>query len=89
MGSFSGLVLLFLSHTQLVDVRYTIKWPEEALIPGFRATYNSYMTQVSKLSMDLIVLLGESLGMEPSALLSFYDEPELMQHRSKVLHCRA
>ncbi|KAH8829153.1 Clavaminate synthase-like protein [Flagelloscypha sp. PMI_526] len=61
------------------------QWPDESLLPGFQDMYNTYLDAVSQLSMEFVVLLAQALGLEPQALLNFYDQPELMQHRSKIV----
>ncbi|GLB44964.1 putative iron ascorbate-dependent oxidoreductase family protein [Lyophyllum shimeji] len=61
------------------------QWPEESLIPGFRATHERYLEQVQALSYTFISLLAEAFGLAPDALDYFYDTDEKMQHRSKIV----
>ncbi|KAF5376219.1 hypothetical protein D9615_008509 [Tricholomella constricta] len=61
------------------------QWPEESLIPGFRATLERYLDQVQALSYTFISLLSESFGLAPDALNYFYDTEENMQHRAKIV----
>ncbi|KAH7888908.1 hypothetical protein F5I97DRAFT_1935334 [Phlebopus sp. FC_14] len=61
------------------------QWPGEDLIPGFRDTFEKYLSQVQLLSYRFISLLAEAFGLAPDALAKFYDSDDLMQHRSKVV----
>ncbi|KDQ27278.1 hypothetical protein PLEOSDRAFT_1076520 [Pleurotus ostreatus PC15] len=61
------------------------QWPDEDLIPGFKAAMEEYLLQVQELSYAVAKLLGEALGLPPDGLSKFYDSPELMQHRSKIV----
>ncbi|KAF9526905.1 hypothetical protein CPB83DRAFT_857177 [Crepidotus variabilis] len=61
------------------------QWPEEKLIPGFREDYGRYLKQVEDLSLKFSSLMAEALGLGPDGLTKFYDPPELMQHRTKIL----
>ncbi|KAG6858658.1 hypothetical protein C0995_014925, partial [Termitomyces sp. Mi166 len=61
------------------------QWPDESLIPGFRATLERYFEQVQELSYAFISLLAEALGLPPDSLNHFFDTPENMQHRGKIV----
>ncbi|KAG6824961.1 hypothetical protein H0H92_005294 [Tricholoma furcatifolium] len=61
------------------------QWPEESLIPGFHATLERYFEQIQELSYKFISLLAEAFGLAPDALNHFYDTPEKMQHRGKIV----
>ncbi|KAF9029538.1 Clavaminate synthase-like protein [Hymenopellis radicata] len=61
------------------------QWPDEALIPGFRSTLEQYLEQVHALADSFVTVLSESIGLGPDGLSKFYDTPELMQHRSKIV----
>ncbi|KAG6825642.1 hypothetical protein H0H93_000458, partial [Arthromyces matolae] len=61
------------------------QWPDESLIPGFHATLEKYFEQVQELSYTFISLLAEAFGLAPDALKHFYDTPEKMQHRGKIV----
>ncbi|KAF8989788.1 iron/ascorbate oxidoreductase [Cyathus striatus] len=61
------------------------QWPEDSLIPGFRAVYEEYLSQVEALSLKFSSLISEAFGLGPEGLSQFYDAPELMQHRSKIV----
>lgn len=61
------------------------QWPDEDLIPGFRATLEKYLEQVQELADNFVKILAEALGLGPDGLSRFYDAPELMQHRSKMV----
>lgn len=41
--------------------------------------------QVQKLADDFVRLFAEALGLPPDGLAKFYDTPEKMQHRSKLV----
>ncbi|KAJ6573393.1 hypothetical protein DFH09DRAFT_1151730 [Mycena vulgaris] len=61
------------------------QWPDEALLPGFKATMERYLLDVQALSYAFISLLAEAFGLPPDALSQFYDTDELMQHRGKIV----
>ncbi|PVF97031.1 Clavaminate synthase-like protein [Serendipita vermifera] len=62
------------------------QWPEEKQLPGFKETLTSYLSQVEALSEIFTELVSEALGLEPTALDVFFDNPKSsMQHRSKVV----
>lgn len=61
------------------------QWPPEELIPGFKETYTEYLLQVQKLADDFVRLFAEALGLPPDGLANFYDTPDKMQHRSKLV----
>ena len=63
----------------------TGQWPEEEDVPGFRTAYVRYLAAVESLSYEFVRLVAEALGLAPDGLARFYDAPERMQHRSKVL----
>ncbi|KAJ3850672.1 iron/ascorbate oxidoreductase [Lentinula lateritia] len=58
---------------------------DEALIPGFQQTMKTYLSQVAALGTHFITLIAEALGLPPEGLSRFYDTPDRMQHRSKVV----
>ncbi|KAG6860048.1 hypothetical protein C0995_016504 [Termitomyces sp. Mi166 len=61
------------------------QWPDESLIPGFHVTLERYFEQVQELGYTFISLLAEAFGLPPDALNHFYDTPEKMQHRGKIV----
>ncbi|KIY49092.1 Clavaminate synthase-like protein [Fistulina hepatica ATCC 64428] len=63
------------------------QWPDEKLVPGFRAIMEKYMLQVQELSYVFAELASEALGLPPgkAGLARFCDTPDLMQHRSKIV----
>ncbi|KAE9384848.1 Clavaminate synthase-like protein [Gymnopus androsaceus JB14] len=61
------------------------QYPDENLIPGFRQTMESYLSQVAALGTTFITLIAEALGLPPDGLSRFYDTPDRMQHRGKVV----
>ncbi|KAJ3868439.1 iron/ascorbate oxidoreductase [Lentinula novae-zelandiae] len=61
------------------------QYPDEALIPGFQQTMKTYLSQVAALGTHFITLIAEALGLPPEGLSRFYDTPDRMQHRGKVV----
>lgn len=61
------------------------QWPEEAALPGFKATFERYLAQVQALGYKFIELLAEAFGLPHDALAQFYDSDALMQHRAKIV----
>jgi len=61
------------------------QWPDEKLIPGFRETLERYLDQVENLSYKFSSLISEAFGLGPDGLSQFYDTPDLMQHRAKIV----
>ncbi|GBE80286.1 hypothetical protein SCP_0300010, partial [Sparassis crispa] len=61
------------------------QWPDEALLPGFRATFLRYLAQLEALSAAFTRLLAEALGHAPGALDAFFEDAAHMQHRAKVV----
>lgn len=61
------------------------QWPQESLIPGFRNTLETYLSEVQELSQTFSTLVSEALGLGPHGLDKFFDAPELLQHRSKIV----
>lgn len=54
-------------------------------MPGFKNTMNRYLNQVQALSYEFSQLISEALGLPPATLLAFYDTPDQMQHRAKIV----
>ncbi|KIK52160.1 hypothetical protein GYMLUDRAFT_50040 [Collybiopsis luxurians FD-317 M1] len=61
------------------------QYPDDALIPGFQDTMKTYLSQVAALGTHFITLIAEALGLPPDGLSRFYDTPDRMQHRGKVV----
>lgn len=61
------------------------QWPDEALLPGFKETMTEYLSQVETLANNFVRLMAEALGLGPDGLSHFYDSPDKMQHRSKLV----
>ncbi|KAJ3881544.1 iron/ascorbate oxidoreductase [Lentinula edodes] len=61
------------------------QYPDEAVIPGFQQTMKTYLSQVAGLGTHFITLIAEALGLPPEGLSRFYDTPDRMQHRGKVV----
>jgi isopenicillin N synthase-like dioxygenase len=62
-----------------------IQWPDDALIPAFRTTFEQYLSHVQSLSYEFSSLLAEAFGLPPEDLAQFYDVEEHMQHRAKIV----
>lgn len=62
-----------------------VQWPSEDLIPGFRSVFEQYLNQVQDLSNQFSSLIAESFGLGPEGFAGFYDPPEKMQHRAKIV----
>lgn len=61
------------------------QWPGEGALPGFREVAERYLAEVQALGYAFARLVSEALGLGPEGLDKFYDEPELMQHRAKIV----
>ncbi|KAF5357455.1 hypothetical protein D9757_011601 [Collybiopsis confluens] len=61
------------------------QYPDEDLIPGFQATMKTYLSAVSALGTHFITLIAEALSLPSDGLSRFYESPDRMQHRSKVV----
>ncbi|KAF5361186.1 hypothetical protein D9758_009042 [Tetrapyrgos nigripes] len=61
------------------------QYPDESVIPGFRHAMETYLSQVTTLGSQFITLIAQALGLPPSGLSQFYDIPERMQHRGKIV----
>ena len=61
------------------------KWPEEELVPGFKAAMLRYLAGVERLSFEFTDLLAEALGLPPDALKAFYETEKPVQHWAKVV----
>ncbi|PPQ97239.1 hypothetical protein CVT26_000765 [Gymnopilus dilepis] len=61
------------------------QWPDEKLIPGFREVLERYLEEVQELSYKFSSLIAEAFGLGPDGLSEFYEAPELMQHRAKIV----
>jgi len=55
------------------------------LIPGFRSAFEQYLDQVQNLSQRFSTLIAESFGLGSEGLAGFYDTPQKMQHRAKIV----
>ena len=61
------------------------QWPDESILPGFRAVLERYLIQVRDLTYSFTSLVAEALSLPPDALDKFYDTEENMQHRAKLI----
>ncbi|KAJ5578642.1 uncharacterized protein N7459_007606 [Penicillium hispanicum] len=49
------------------------QWPSEVDVPGFRQAIKTYLHEVCRLMEEFKILIAEALGLEPTALLPFFD----------------
>ena len=68
-----------------MDADSILKWPDEALVPGFRELFERYLNQVQNLGYAFSSLISECLGLGPNGFDRFFDPPELVQHRAKIV----
>ncbi|KAH9940370.1 Clavaminate synthase-like protein [Epithele typhae] len=67
------------------------QWPQEDLLPGFRAIYLRYLEQVEQLSYRFISLLAEAFEVPDERLGPFFsggtapNPAGILQHRSKIV----
>lgn len=59
------------------------QWPDERLIPGFRATYEAYIEQMGPVSIRFVSLIAEALGLQADAFAHLFDANQ--QHKLKVV----
>ena len=73
--------------TESDPIYYNLKapnqWPKEELLPGFRDAYETYIRQMSDVSMFFTRLIAESLNLPPDAFDKFFDPDQ--QHKLKIL----
>ena len=51
------------------------QWPDEASVPGFRATMETYVEQMGTLARKMVGAISTSLGMKPDALDEHFEKP--------------
>lgn len=51
------------------------QWPDEAALPGFRRTIETYVDQMSDLSRRMVSAIAISLGMPADSLNGYFDKP--------------
>jgi len=61
------------------------QWPEEEDLPGFQTTFLRYLDQVADLSNEFVGFMAEAFQIDPKEMNVFFEEPNLMQHRAKVV----
>ncbi|KAL4070225.1 hypothetical protein V8B97DRAFT_2007856 [Scleroderma yunnanense] len=59
------------------------QWPEEDLIPGFRETFETYLTAVHNETIQLMSLFAEALQLPSDAFAKFHEPLDKMQSRAK------
>ncbi|EKM54780.1 uncharacterized protein PHACADRAFT_258873 [Phanerochaete carnosa HHB-10118-sp] len=60
------------------------QWPEEHLLPGFRAAFASYIDGLQKLSYRLLSLVAEALELPPDAFAHFFEQ-DGNEDRAKIV----
>lgn len=53
-----------------------LQWPDESVIPGFRAAVESYMDELNTLAISFHRLIAEALDMPANAFDKFFDNPQ-------------
>ncbi len=51
------------------------QWPDESLVPGFRATIETYVTQMTALARNMLDAITLALGMPRGAIATPFDKP--------------
>jgi isopenicillin N synthase-like dioxygenase len=51
------------------------QWPDEAVLPGFRATMERYVDEMSTLARKMVGAIALSLGLRPDSLDRFFEDP--------------
>lgn len=51
------------------------QWPSEQVLPGFRATVETYVSQMELLARKMVGAIAVSLGMDADALDPYFDKP--------------
>ena len=59
------------------------QWPDPDSLPGFRETYEAYMTQMGDVSMFFTRLVAEAIGLPSNAFDHFFDASQ--QHKLKIV----
>ncbi|KAI4216637.1 MAG: hypothetical protein LQ351_001126, partial [Letrouitia transgressa] len=59
------------------------QWPDPSALPSFRPTYESYIRQMSALSLEFTSLIAEALHLPPTAFDRFFDTDQ--QHKLKII----
>ncbi|KAK6580437.1 hypothetical protein PZA11_007459 [Diplocarpon coronariae] len=57
------------------NLRGPNQWPEESVVPGFRATVESYMSEIDTFSRHLSTLVAEALDLPADAFDQFFETP--------------
>ena len=51
------------------------QWPNDALIPGYRATVEAYMSSVQNLAMQMLPLMAAALNLPPDHFAPYFKDP--------------
>ncbi|MCX5495548.1 isopenicillin N synthase family oxygenase [Kaistia dalseonensis] len=51
------------------------QWPDEAVLPGFRATIDRYVAEMSELARKLVRAISISIGMPPDSMDRYFEHP--------------
>ncbi|KAJ8096320.1 hypothetical protein PM082_011476 [Marasmius tenuissimus] len=61
------------------------QYPDESVLPGFKDAIDTYQAEVTKLGDQLVQFIAQALGLGPNGLDKFYEVPQKMQHRGKIV----
>lgn len=59
------------------------QWPDETAIPGFRQSFDTYLSEVSSLAELFPGLIAEALDLPPTTFDQVFDNPQ--QHKLKLI----
>ena len=59
------------------------RWPDPLCLPNFRRTYETYISLMSKVSIEFTSLIAESLHLPSTAFDRFFDKDQ--QHKLKIV----
>jgi len=59
------------------------QWPDANALPKFRPTYERYIREMGKMSMEFTSLIAEAVGLPSNAFDRFFDDAQ--QHKLKIV----
>ena len=65
------------------NLRAPNQWPSSELLPEFRAVFERYIREMSRLSTYFTSLVAEALGLSPTAFDQYFDPDQ--QHKLKIV----
>lgn len=78
-------MLHFCLRCLIRSINNRLQFPDDEDVPGFKATANDYYSRLAELSYELIGLLSEALGLPHDALSAYFESPDQIQHRGKIV----